>query len=60
MKNEAIRQKARELDLKLWEIADAAGIAQSTLTVWMRKELSGERLARVTAALEKLEADRRN
>ncbi len=41
-------------NIRFWELADAVGVSASTLTVWMRHDLSEERLARVQAALDKL------
>jgi len=40
--------------VKQWEVADALGIAESTMTKWMRRELSEEVRRRAFEAIEKL------
>lgn len=54
MANKDIRRKLVQHNIRFWELADAVGVSASTLTVWMRHDLSEERLARVQAALDKL------
>lgn len=54
MKNQAIRQKLVAAGLRYWQLADAVGISVSTLCVWLRHELEGERLRRVQTALDAL------
>ena len=58
MANNAIRQQIAEAGLKHWEVADAAGISEATLCVWLRKPLVNERLERVCSAIEKLKRER--
>lgn len=52
--NQKIRSQMRELGIYQWQLADVVGISANNLSAWMRHELSGERLARVQAALDKL------
>jgi hypothetical protein len=54
MKNRKIREYIAKYGLKYWEVAEAAGISSSTLTVWLRQELTGERLSRIQAAIDRL------
>jgi DNA-binding Xre family transcriptional regulator len=51
MKNEDIRAEARIRNVKLWELAEYIGISQSTLTVWLRHELSDEKKAVMLEAI---------
>lgn len=57
MCNKEIRDTIFHNGLKYWQLADEIGISPSSLSVWLRRELIGERLERVTAALEKLLAE---
>lgn len=54
MKNQEIRNSITNAGLKHWQVAEAAGVSPYTLCVWLRTELSGERLERVQAAIKKL------
>lgn len=58
MKNKKIRNEIEQSGLKYWQVAEAIGINQTTLCVWLRKELTGERLERVQKAIEKLKGAR--
>lgn len=49
-----IRQKMLLNNIKSYELAQAVGIYPSTLSVWLRAELSDERKERVEKALNKL------
>ena len=53
-KNFEIRKRIATAGLKHWQVADAIGISECTLCVWLRKELDGERLRRVQAAINAL------
>lgn len=54
MKNEKIRKAIMRAGLKYWEVAEAIGISPYTLSIWLRRELTGERLERVEAAIASL------
>ncbi|MCD8147752.1 MAG: hypothetical protein LUD84_10860 [Clostridiales bacterium] len=53
--NREIRERMERGGFYYWQLAQAVGISSGNLTVWMRQELTGERLSRVLAALDKLE-----
>lgn len=55
MKNLELRKKIQQAGLKHWQIADAMGISSYTLSVWLRHELTGQRLERVLSAIEGLQ-----
>lgn len=54
MKNKDIRVKIARNGLRYWQVAEAVGVNATTLCVWLRQELQGERLARVEAAIDRL------
>lgn len=54
LKNIEIRNIVRENRLFLWEVAEAAGISEVTLTRWLRTELNDERRERVMLAINTL------
>lgn len=54
MKNKNIRNAIEKAGLRYWQVAEAIGISPTTLCIWLRQELTGERLERVQAALEAL------
>ena len=54
-KNNSIRDRIKALGLKQWQLADEVGIHETTLIVWLRQELTGERRERVLAALDRIE-----
>lgn len=58
MMNEAIRKAARLNDVKLWQIADYLNINPSTLTVWLRHELSPEKEQSMMDAIKAIAAQR--
>ena len=51
MKNNAIRRAAKLHGVKLWEVAEALGMADSAFSRKLRHELSDEERARVMAAI---------
>lgn len=54
MNNEAIRRFAAGNGVKLWQIADALGIADTSLSRKMRKELSPEEKEIIIGIIQKL------
>ncbi len=54
MNNEAIRRFAAGNGVKLWQIADALGIADTSLSRKMRKELSPEEKEIIICIIQKL------
>lgn len=55
MKNKVIRQQIAAAGIPYWRLAEKIGISPGTLSVWLRHELSGDRLARVERALKFLD-----
>lgn len=58
MVNQDIRKAAAEAGVKLWQIADALGIADSSFSRRLRKELSKEEKDRILKIVKELEAKR--
>lgn len=54
MENLKIRQEMYKAGIKHYELAQEIGITHITLSTWMREELTGERLERVSNALTNL------
>lgn len=52
--NGNIRKKIFESQLRQWEIAQAIGISDSRLSVWLRTPLRKDRKKRVLDAIDKL------
>jgi transcriptional regulator with XRE-family HTH domain len=45
---------AKEQGIKQYEVAEAAGVSEATLTRWLRKEMSDDKKKLITEALESL------
>lgn len=58
MKNKTIRERMAAHGVLHWQLAKEVGISASMFCVWLREELTGERLERVTAALERILRER--
>ncbi len=54
MSNADIRETASRFGVKLWQIADAIGIADGTFSRKLRKELSQEEKNRIFFIIERL------
>ena len=54
MHNLDIRQAIRDNRLRHYEVSQALSISEYTLSVWLRKELSDEKKAKVFEAIERL------
>ena len=54
MYNQDIRRTAAGAGVKLWQIADALGIADCSLSRKLRKELSQEEKEKIFSIIEKL------
>ena len=50
-RNEDIRKMIDDANAKYWEVAETIGIAEGTLSVWLRHELSEDRRKRVMDAI---------
>ena len=58
MRNEAIREYAKEKGVKLWEIADAMGITDSTLSRQLRHELEEAARTQIFSLVDQIVAER--
>lgn len=54
MRNQDIRSTAAGAGVKLWEIADALGIADSSFSRKLRKELPQEEKEKIFSIIKKL------
>ena len=54
MKNHDVRAAAKDAGIKLWQIADALGIADTTFCKRLRYELAPEQKAQVFEAIRSL------
>lgn len=54
MSGDEFRKIVRTNGLFLWQVAYEVGISEPTLTRWLRKDLTGDRLKRLMAAVERL------
>ena len=54
MCNQDIRQTATELSVRLWQIADALGITDSSFSRRLRKELPQEEKEKIFSIIQKL------
>ena len=59
MRNEDIRRAAAGTEVKLWQVAEAMGMADSSLSRKLRRELAPEEKERIFGIIESLgkEAD---
>lgn len=53
-KNMEVRTEIEKSGFRYWQVADEIGIRPETLCIWLRHELTGERLERVQAAIAAL------
>lgn len=56
--NQDIRAALSINGIKFWECAEKLCISPSTLTVWMRHELSAEKKAKILQAIETIATTR--
>lgn len=54
MTKKELQDIIKELDIYSWELAREIGISESTYFVWIRADLTGERLERVLSAIERI------
>lgn len=54
MANTDIREAAKLAGVKMWQIADAMGFSEATLTRLLRKDLPCEKKKNILAAIERL------
>lgn len=58
MKNREIRERALSRGVKLWEIANALGITDSTFSKKLRFELTDEETAQILQIIDELAENR--
>lgn len=56
MKNSDVRNKAKELNVYMYELADYLKMHENTLYRHLRKELSNEQKSKLFAALENIKS----
>lgn len=49
--NSGVREAAKQVGVKNWEIADEIGVSEATFGRWLRKELTDDKKKRVLAAI---------
>lgn len=54
MRNQALRKRIKDSGLYFWQVAEEIGITATTFTVWLRRELTPDRLERVESAIASL------
>lgn len=54
--NQDIRKRARSRGVFLYEVADALGISEPTMTRWLRGKLSSERKSDILNAIDRVAA----
>lgn len=52
--NQTIREKAKGLGVKHWQIAERLGISEPTIMRWLRVPLSPEREKMIVKAIEEI------
>lgn len=52
--NEVVKKLIGENGLRQWKLADAIGVSEATLCVWLRKPLTEERYNLLLNGIEKL------
>lgn len=52
-----IRQKIKDAGFPLWFVADRIGIADTTFSKWLRKELPDDKKKQILKAIEELKRD---
>ncbi len=51
MTNQEIKLQMKKDDVRQWEVADKIGVAESTFTRWLRKEVSNEQKTLILQAI---------
>lgn len=54
MKNKEIREKAKKLGIRLWQIADKLGISEPTMTRKLRRELADGEKQKILNIIDEL------
>ncbi|MGM9590205.1 MAG: hypothetical protein ACI3V0_08555 [Faecousia sp.] len=59
MENKAIRTHAKKHGVKIWEIAEALGVAESTLCRHLRRELPEQKQAEILSVIDEIAANKK-
>lgn len=54
MANEGIRQAAKKAGVRLWEIAEALGIADTTFSRYLRRDMPQEETLKILKVIEQI------
>ena len=54
MANEGIRQAAKKAGVRLWEIAEALGIADTTFSRYLRRDMPQEETLKILKVIERI------
>ena len=57
MKNQDIRTRAKQADVRLWQIAQAFGMQDSNFSKLLRTELPQEKKEKIFSIIERLEKE---
>ena len=52
--NKELRERMRAGHIPIWKLADAIGVSETTAQRMMRKEIAGDKLELMNAAVDKL------
>ena len=55
-RNADIRQAIKEAGLTQWQIAEAIGVSDPTITIWLRHDLTADKKNRIMEAIKELKA----
>ena len=55
-RNADIRQAIKEAGLTQWQIAEAIGVSDPTITIWLRHDLTADKRDRIMEAIKELKA----
>ena len=54
MKNADLRKKAKSAGVRLWQIADALGISEPTMTRMLRRDLTPEKERQIIQIIDQI------
>jgi len=58
--NKNIRDTAKVKGVRLWEVADKLGIADTTMSRWLRKELPDDKKCSILAIIDEIAIEKEN
>lgn len=60
LENTAIRTRAKEKGVRLWELAEIMGISEPTITRRLRRELPAEQQEKMLALIDEIAAEKKS